>query len=767
MAVSPISSYNTTRITGLSSGMDTDSLVAKLMQSEQSKVDRLYKANTKLTWTKEAYTDVNTKLSALRNKYISASSASSVWSYGTYKSFKVNMADNIYVGIKGTQDAFASSHSISKVQLAASATLNGAKQRNRAASAQGDLAINSLASVTGNKEINMSGPMQLDQLEYVGGAKVFDNLQTDQKIAFTVNGQSFSFNQTDTLDKVMSTVNARTAANVTMSVDSDGLINFKNTQAGPNAKMVLGNVNGSPSVFGVNGAFGVNGGTTVAKNIVTADMTLQQIEDATGRKLGFYHNEISFEINGETFTFGRHDTLQDVLDTVNGNTDANVTLSYDVIGEKAAFNLRSNISGTGTELSFKNIQGNFFATEDNRGFTGIADDQEITDFGVITQKTDTILTAAQKMGVNLGLGSDGMFRFLINGKNFSFDASKTTIESMVKKVNNSDAGVTMSYSQITDSFVIKSNETGKEAKIETANNGNINAFGANSFFGNADLSATGTNALIEIDGETVERSSNNFVLDGIEFNLKVNFDASAQGVNNIDFSLEQDIDGTVEKVKAFITEYNALVKELNDLIREEVDFDYEPLSQAEKESVSSEDLENWNAEAKKGILRNDPTITKLLSDMRSALFEAVGDTGLSAHDIGLTTGSWDSYGQISFNEDKFREMLKSDPDAVAKVMTNVSSSSDTTTVYKESGLLSRFFDQISGAENTIRNTLIKQTDEKINNNDDKMVDMLSKMYEMEERYYLQFAQMETLLSQYQQQSSWLTQQLASLTGSAS
>ena len=74
---------------------------------------------------------------------------------------------------------------------------------------------------------------------------------------------------------------------------------------------------------------------------------------------------------------------------------------------------------------------------------------------------------------------------------------------------------------------------------------------------------------------------------------------------------------------------------------------------------SEDDLKQWDEKAKQGILRNDSVVNNLLFGMRTSLFDAVGDTGLSAHDLGISTIAYsqEKYGgQLEFDEDKFREI---------------------------------------------------------------------------------------------------------------
>ena len=51
--------YNTMRITGLASGIDTEEMIEKLMQAEKVKVDRVEQDKQIALWRQEMYNDVN------------------------------------------------------------------------------------------------------------------------------------------------------------------------------------------------------------------------------------------------------------------------------------------------------------------------------------------------------------------------------------------------------------------------------------------------------------------------------------------------------------------------------------------------------------------------------------------------------------------------------------------------------------------------------------------------------------------------------------
>lgn len=53
-----------TRVGGLASGMDIDSIVEKLMSAEKAPLNKLYQQQQKYEWQRDAYREINTALSS-------------------------------------------------------------------------------------------------------------------------------------------------------------------------------------------------------------------------------------------------------------------------------------------------------------------------------------------------------------------------------------------------------------------------------------------------------------------------------------------------------------------------------------------------------------------------------------------------------------------------------------------------------------------------------------------------------------------------------
>lgn len=127
----------------------------------------------------------------------------------------------------------------------------------------------------------------------------------------------------------------------------------------------------------------------------------------------------------------------------------------------------------------------------------------------------------------------------INGINFNF-TSTMTVDSLLNQINGSAAGVTMSYDQAQDRFVIESKDTGANAKIDLSDkNGFFSklyiAKGSYKGTGTADLSAVLNSS--QIDG-LAPAAGNTFYfkINGYNFNCKSDTDSLQKTIDTINKS---------------------------------------------------------------------------------------------------------------------------------------------------------------------------------------------------------------------------------------
>lgn len=111
-----------TRLTGFASGMDTDSIVKKLMDAESISLNKLKQNQQKQTWESDAYRQWNTDLLAFRSNTVLDMSLSK-----SYNTFDVTSSQENSVAATASGTSLAGTYSVAVKQLASSATFTGDK----------------------------------------------------------------------------------------------------------------------------------------------------------------------------------------------------------------------------------------------------------------------------------------------------------------------------------------------------------------------------------------------------------------------------------------------------------------------------------------------------------------------------------------------------------------------------------------------------------------------------------------------------------------
>ena len=353
-----------------------------------------------------------------------------------------------------------------------------------------------------------------------------------------------------------------------------------------------------------------------------------------------------------------------------------------------------------------------------------------------------------------------------------------TLEQVFSKINNNEkANVTIRYDELTDKITLTSKVTGGGDNLVLSDSSFFRAL-------NLDQITDGQDAIVELNGETLIRSSNTFTVNGVTYTLKKVHGETDEGET---VTVTQDVDSVVAKIKEFIEEYNKLIDTIRTKVTEPYDRSYLPLTDAQKDAMKEKDIEKWEEKAKTGLLRNDSLLQKILLDMRRAMYEKIEGVNITLKDIGIESKSYQDYGKLYLDEDKLRNMLLTRPDEVARLLNGVSednpSYSRTATAeqradrYSRSGVLQRLSDIIQDNVSTVRdsngnkgfllekagiegditntrNILSKELDDY----DDRIRELIDKLTRKEEAYYRQFTQMEKMLAQMNQQSAWLSAQ---------
>lgn len=365
--------------------------------------------------------------------------------------------------------------------------------------------------------------------------------------------------------------------------------------------------------------------------------------------------------------------------------------------------------------------------------------------------------------------SSGQLKFTVKGKEFTVDVkSDSTIEDFIKSVRDAKNGtdvlgnyININFSELTKKLTIESKDTGSSEIMEISDvTGNLaEKLGIN-------YSYQGKNAKVAITppGEsspvTVEKPTNNFTIDNINYNL-----VGGNAGDTVTVNVKPDATDKVEKFKKFIEKYNSLIENINKKVTEKKDYKYKPLTDDQKKDMKDDEIKNWEEKAKQGMLSRDNNLSNLLLQTRQIFYTAVKGAGLSAQDIGIeTTSNWRDGGKLKLDENKLKTALETKGDQVQKLFTQ-SGDKD------EKGILQRLKDTFNqyigsdgllvkkaGYENTRwagSNDLSKSIEQR-----NKIIkDLETKMYSKQERYYKLFAALEKNMNSLNSQSNWLASQL--------
>ena len=362
--------------------------------------------------------------------------------------------------------------------------------------------------------------------------------------------------------------------------------------------------------------------------------------------------------------------------------------------------------------------------------------------------------------------------FTINGESFTFDKDDT-LSAIISKVNQSDAGVTMSYDSINDKLVLTSKTMGAGATLTASDT-------SGKFLSTLLSTETvGKDAKLTLDGQALTRSSNTVSVDGVTYTL--NKETSAG--NDITIGITQNSDATFDVITKFVNGYNTLIDTIRGKLTEKYSRDYQPLTDTQKSSMSESDITAWEKKAKTGLLQRDDMLQSCLDELRSAFMASVPGVSLTLKKIGITSSSYADYGKLTIDEATLKSAIKTDPEGVMNLFSQKSTSYSTSSVrslsgteqsvrYKEEGYGMRFYDIFQKYIGTSRDSagnkglLVEKAGlaDDASSTDNSLSDQLEDMKEritneekrlsvVQTRYYSEYTNMETYLNKLTTQMS--------------
>ena len=804
-------SRNSNIISGLASGLDTEAMIEGMVQGYQQKIAKLQQQNTKLQWEQEAYQSISDKLVEFARKYTSYSSpATNLFSNSFFDNAVVTSTSGTFANLVSATGKTSSEvilNAVTQMATAARKAFSGAGV-DQAISANSDAktvttrggavdlsetqplntATGSLTLTYGSNKITLNFG-ELDLLNENGTTLTADEFTKaiEEKLAVqevSINGTTY------TADELF-----------TVSVDSSGKVTLSDKLGASNKTAITGATgdfknlitDADAAIGSEASSFQLNLGATVV------DKSTTKAEYLSGQSF-------SVTLNGQTksITLGTID-LADGADQATANQAVQDALQTALDG---AFNGEVTVGQENGAFTFTVAQGDLFSiSSSSAGAILFGEGTEGVSSYVNTNKTLEQLMGNKLDGLNVAQGAGGvtqqpdgsyvdsdgnrvdannnlldangnqMYALTINGETIGNYSKDTSLQTILDDINgNTEAGVNVSYSQLTNQFVLTAKETGTGGRISfgTENSDSSSNLAAALFGGTADEAGTDATINVTVNGQnmTLTRSSNTFEIDGMSITVNGAFEAdTTAGETGVTFTSKSDTDAIVDVVKQMVEDYNAILTEVkkaySDQPLKQTNGDrYEPLTEEDRADMTESEIKAYEEKAKTGLLFMDSDLSSLYNALRSAITPG-GSDGSLLRSIGINTSYSEGLTTISLDENALREALESNPDQVRDAFTKRQDNGSSTdglmaSIQKvtdryaaTSGATKGILIEKAGSQYSpsaaLNNTLLKQmneVEEEIQKWQDKMADRV-------DYYTNKFTQLEVLIQQMNSQSSSL------------
>ncbi len=272
----------------------------------------------------------------------------------------------------------------------------------------------------------------------------------------------------------------------------------------------------------------------------------------------------------------------------------------------------------------------------------------------------------------------------------------------------------------------------------------------------AGITTNAADGRILFDGiDVTGLKTNQTTVNGLNINL------NSIGISTV--TVQTDTAKPVESIKKFVEDYNKNIAEIENKLIEKRYPDFQPLTDEERMGMSEKEVEMWEEKSRSGLLRNDPLLRGALQDMRRAFMDPVDDLenigNLSMlSQIGISTGHYSEGGKLNIDEEKLKKMLAEKPDEVIDLFTKKTG---------DAGIFERVYQELNTVMKDLSNragnsgSFVDQSSltKKINQMNDDINKWQDRLIRVEDRYWKQFTAMEKALSQMNQQSSWMQQNM--------
>lgn len=408
-------SYSSNGVSGLISGMDTETMVKKMLAGTQTKIDKQKQQKQILTWKQSMYRTAISDINTFKDKYFDTSYDSTL---------KTNLSSSKFFNTKTSAITSGSAVTVSSTDYSAdvgSMTFN-VKQLATATKLASSVQMSSSNSITGS-----AVDLAALKTTLASGDISFDMSLDGVSKEITLSASDFT-DSTITASNLADVLSQKTTdafgTYVKASVDSDNKVTFK---VNINASTVGtdGTVT-STSTAEAGHELSITGASAKSLGITPGSTSLLSGTTTLGSLTGITGSSYSFTINNKSFSFSASDTVSSLISKVN-SSEAGVKLAYSSATD--SFTMTANSTGSQYGIDLTQNTGNLlsvlFGSEVASGASiGGAALNASTVSG--TALTDSYTTTGSSLAMS------------VNGSSYSFslDAGTYTTSELQTKLND-------------------------------------------------------------------------------------------------------------------------------------------------------------------------------------------------------------------------------------------------------------------------------------------------------------------------------------------
>ncbi len=714
------------RITGMYSGLDTESIINELASAQSYKKTKLVKAQKKLSWKQDSWKALNTKLYSFYQKL------DDLRMQGSYMKKKTISSNPNAVSVVSKGMAADGEQIISVSELAKSGFLTGGALKN------------------------------------VDGGKVTADTKLE-KLGITADG-AISVNTGSGFKKIDVTKDMTVSQFVTQLNNAGVNANFdanyqriyiNSKESGKEANFVLMGDNAAGmdalAALGLLSKEDINSETnkTWADYMTDADdpTTRTQaykdlIDGEIARRAAAYKAENDkLKAQNETLTKKNQDIQKAYDEAYPGATDTAADLKEKLYGHDEADGthvqgeLEKKVSDANAALKTAQEELKELKAANPQDAAAIAaKEQEVADKSQAASEAQSEFNTAK-----------GKYSYLSeiekNNKTIADNTTKMTANSakFTEDVDGKVGGTSDLRSDV---------ETEFDAKVKQAKN-------AASYLGKATgVKIDGDDAKITLNNVEYTSSKNSFEINGMTITVMEKTDKP------VTLSTSDDVDGIYDMIKGLFTEYNKLINEMDAMYNADSAKGYEPLTSEEKDALSDDEIEEWEKKVKDSLLRRDSSLNSVASAMKEVMLRGAEVDGKTMYlsDFGINTlgyfksadneknayhidGDKDDTA-VSGNDDMLRTMIATDPETVMKFFSKLTNNmhdemqKKMAAVKDTSSALTFYNDKLMKKEYDEYTTKIKKQEDKIN--------------ALMDKWYAKFSAMETALAKLESKNNSLS-----------